>query len=111
MQVSPPFGPPNRCRNGGRGELGEIVCRFQHYCCGCAASNVGLRDGEPALRITVALRLRQRLVGRLLHQHLANLPPCVTKHILDFIMNDLGELSVSTRWACLLLRSGVQLEC
>ena len=70
-----------------------------------------MRAGEPALRITKALRLRQRFVGRLLHQHLANLPPCVAKHILDFIMNDLGELSVSMRWAFLLLRSGVQLEC
>ena len=67
-----PFGPPNRCRNGGCGELVEMFCRFQHYCCGCAASNLGLRDGERALRITMALRLRRRLVGRLLHQHLAN---------------------------------------
>ena len=110
MQVSQPFGPPNRCRNGGCGELVEMVCRFQHYCRGCAASNLGLRDGEPALRITMALRRRRRLVGRLLHHHLANPPPCVAKHILDFIMNDLGKLSVSMRWACILLRSGVQWE-
>ena len=111
MQVSQPFGPPNRCRNGGCGELVEVFFWFQHYCCSCAGSNLGLRAGEPALRITKALRFRRRFVGRLLHEHQANLPPCVTKHILDFIMNDLGELSVSTRWACLLLRSGVQLEC
>ena len=110
MQGIQPFGPPNRCRNGGCGELVAMFCRFQHYCCGCAASNLGLRDGEPALRITMALRLRRRLVGRLLHQHLANPPPCVAKHILDFIMNDLGNLSVSMRWACILLRSGVQWE-
>jgi len=71
---------------------------------------LGLRVGEPALRITMALRLRRRLVGRLLHQHLANPPPCVAKHILDFVMNDLGKLSVSMRWACILLRSGVQWE-
>ena len=69
-----------------------------------------MRAGEPTLRITKALRLRQRFVGRLLHEHLANLPPGVAKHILDFIMNDLGKLSVSMRWACILLRSGVQLE-
>ena len=110
MQVSQPFGPPNRCRNGGCGELVEMFCRFQHYCCGCAASNLGLRDGEPVLRITRALRLRRRMLGRLLHQHLANPPPCVAQHILDFIMNDLGKLSASMRWACILLRSGVQLE-
>ena len=70
-----------------------------------------MRAGEPALRITKALRLRQRFVGRLLHEHLANLPPAVAKHILDFIVNDLGKLAVSMRWACILLRSGVQLEC
>ena len=110
MQVSQPFGPPNRCRNGECGELVEMFCRFQHYCCGCVASNLGLSDGEPALRITMALRLRRRLVSRLLHQHLAQLPHSVAKHILDFLMNDLGKLPVSMRWACILLRSGVQLE-
>ena len=110
MEISLPFGPLNRCRNGGCGDLVEMFCRFQHYSCGCAASNLSLRDGEPVLRITMALRLRRRLVGRLLHQHLANPPPCVAKHILDFIMNDLGKLSVPMRWACILLRSGVQWE-
>ena len=105
-----PFGPLNRCRNGECGELVEMFCRFQHYCCTCAGSNLGLRNGEPALRITMALRLRRRLVSRLLHQHLAQLPPCVAKHILDFLMNDLGKLPVSMRWACILLRSGVQLD-
>ena len=110
MQGRQPFGPPNLCRNGSCGDLVEICCRFQHYCGGCASSNLGLRAGEPALRITMALRLRRRLVGRLLHQHLANPPPCVGKHILDFIMNDLGKLSVSMRWACILLCSGVQCE-
>ena len=110
MQVSPPFGPPNRCRNGGCGELVSRYCWFQHYCCNCAGSNLGLRAGEPALRITKALRLRQRFVGRLLHEHLANLPPGVAKHILDFIMNDLGKLSASMRWACILIRSGVLQE-
>ena len=111
MQVSQPFGPPNRCRNGGCGELVSVFCWFQHYCCNCAGSNLRMRAGEPALRITKALRLRQRFVGRLLHEHLANLPPAVAKHILDFIVNDLGKLAVSMRWACILLRSGVQLEC
>ena len=110
MEGSLPFGILIGCRNGDFSELVRTFCRYQHYCCGCAASNLGLRDGEPILRITMALRLRRRLVGRLLHQHLANPPPCVAKHILDFIMNDLGKLSVSMRWACILLRSGVQWE-
>ena len=79
MEVSLPFGPPNRCRNGECGELVGMFCRYQHYCCGCAASNLGLRDGVPVLRITMALRRRRRLVGRLLHHHLANPPPCVAK--------------------------------
>ena len=110
MEVSLPLGPLNRCRNGECSQFAGMFCRYQHYCCGCAASNLGLRDGVPVLRITMALRRRRRLVGRLLHHHLANPPPCVAKLILDFIMNDLGELSVSMRWACILLRSGVQLE-
>ena len=111
MQVSPPFGPPNRCRNGGCGELVSRYSWFQHYCANCADSNLGLRAGEPALRITKALQLRQRFVGRLLLEHQAKFPPAVVKHILDFILNDLGKLAVSKRWACILLRSGVQLEC
>ena len=86
-------------------------CGFQHYCANCADSNLGLRAGEPALRITKALQLRQRFVGRLLHEHQAKFPPAVVKHILDFILNDLGKLALSKRWACILLRSGVQLEC
>ena len=111
MQVSQPFGPPNRCRNGGCGELVSRYSWFQHYCANCADSNLGLRAGQPALRITKALQLRQRFVGRLLHEHQAKFPPAVVKHILDFILNDLGKLAVSKRWACILLRSGVQLEC
>ena len=111
MQVSPPFGPLNRCRNGGCGELVSRYSWFQHYCANCADSNLGLRAGQPALRITKALQLRQRFVGRLLHEHQAKFPPAVVKHILDFILNDLGKLAVSKRWACILLRSGVQLEC
>ena len=87
-----------------------VFCRFQDYCWCCAASNLGLSDGEPVRRITRALRLRRRLLGQLLHRHLAQLPPCVAQHILDFIVNDLGKLSVSKRWACILLRSGVQWE-
>ena len=110
MQGIQPFGPPNRCRNGGCGELVAVFCRFQHYCWSCAASNLGLSDGEPVRRITRALRLRRRLLRRLLHRHLAHLSPCVAQHILDFIVNDLGKLSVSMRWACILLRSGVQWE-
>ena len=110
MEVSLPFGPLNRRRNGECGELVGMFCRYQHYCCGCAAGNLGLRDGEPVLRITMALRRRRRLIARLLHHHLANPPPCVAKHILDFVMNDLGKLSVSMRRACILLRSGVQWE-
>ena len=108
MQGRQPFGPPNLCRNGSCGDLVEICCRFQHYCGGCASSNLGLRAGEPALRITKALRRRRRAVGRVL-EGLHALPPCVLTHILDHLMNDLGKVSPSTRWACILIRSGVQL--
>ena len=72
--------------------------------------NLCFRDGVPVIRIAMALRKRRRLLGRLPYHHLANPPPCVAKHILDFIMNALGKLSVSMRWACILLRSGVQWE-
>ena len=61
-------------------------------------------------RITMALRRRRLLVDRLLHEHLPNTPSCVAELILDFLMNDLGKVSVSMRWACILLRSGVQWE-
>ena len=107
MQYS--LGPPNLCRNGDCGELVEMCCRFQHYCCGCASSNLGLRAGKPALRITLALRRRRRVVGRVLLCHKARPPPCVVTYILDHLMNDLGKVSPSTRWACILIRSGVQL--
>ena len=91
-------------------QVSPTLTAAQLFAPSCASGNLGLRAGEPALRITKALRLRQRFVDRLLHEHLANLPRGVAKHILDFIMNDLGKLSVSMRWACILLRSGVQLE-
>ena len=110
MQVTQPLGPPNLCRNGACGELVEICCRFQHYCCGCASGNLGLRAGEPALRITLALRRRRRVVGRVLLCHKARPPTCVVTYIIDHLMNDLGKVSPSTRWACILIRSGVQLE-
>ena len=61
-------------------------------------------------RIVMALRRRRRFADRLLQEHLANTPFCVAELILDFLMNDFGKLSVSTRWACILLRSGVQWE-
>ena len=107
MQVTQPLGPPNLCRNGACGELVEICCRFQHYCCGCASGNLGLRAGEPALRITLALRRRRRVVGRVLLCHKARPPTCVVTYIIDHLMNDLGKVSLSTRWACILIRSGV----
>ena len=110
MQVRQPFGPRNICRNESCAELVELCSRFQHYCCGCASSNLGLRAGQPALRITLALRRRRRVVGRVLQGHKARPPPCVVTHILDHLMNDLGKVSPSTRWACILIRSGVQLE-
>ena len=110
MQGRLPFGPRNLCRNGACGELVEICCRFQHYCCGCASSNLGMRAGEPALRITMALRRRRRVVGKVLQGHNARPPPCVVIYILDFIMNDLGRVSASMRWACILIRSGVLLD-
>ena len=109
-QVRQPFGPHNRCRNGECGELVEMCCRFQHYCCGCASGNLGMRAGEPAVRITMAHRRRRRIVGRVLLCHKARPPPCVVTYILDHLMNDLGKLSPSMRWACILIRSGVQLE-
>ena len=110
MQVIQPLGPPNICRSGACGELVEMCSRFQHYCCGCASSNLGLRAGEAALRITMALRRRRRVVGRVMEGHNARPPPCVVTHILNHLMNDLGKVSPSTRWACILIRSGVQLE-
>ena len=103
LEASLPFRPLNRCRNGDFSELVRMYCRYQHYYCGCAVSNLGLRDGVPVLRITMALRRRRRLVGRRLHHHLANPPPCVAKL-------NLGKLSVWMRWACILLRSGVPWE-
>ena len=110
MQGLQPLGPHNLCRNGDCGELVEMCCRFQHYCCGCASGNLGLRAGEPALRITLALRRRRRIVGRVLLCHRARPPPCVVTYIIDHLMNDLGKVSPSRRWACILIRSGVQLE-
>ena len=71
---------------------------------------MSLLRGNLTSRITAALRRRRVFADQLLHQHLANPPPSVAKLILDFIMNDLGKLSVSLRWACILLRSGVKWE-
>jgi len=37
--------------------------------------------------------------------HSPSLPPCLVRHILDHVMNDVGYVSPSRRWACILMRS------
>ena len=99
------LGPHNLCRNGECGQLVELCTRFQHFCSVCASSNLGLP--QPCFVITLALQRRRRLLHRLLCGHRVRLPPCVVGHILDHLMNDVGYVTPSRRWACILMRSRV----
>ena len=99
------FGPNNRCRNGDCDQLVELCSRFQHYCSVCSYSSLGL--DQTSFVITLALQRRRKLLTRLLRGHRARLPPCVVGHILDHVMNDVGYVSPSRRWACVMMRSRV----
>ena len=100
-------GPPNICRNGECGRLVLVRSTFQHYCGECAwMSDLGV--SQPRIHIIRALQRRRRTLTRvLLSRDNARLPFSVVTCILDHLMNDLGNLSPSPRWECILMRDGL----
>ena len=62
---------------------------------------------QPHFVITAALQRGRILVRRLLRGHRCRPPPCVIELILDHLVNDVGDVAASRRWACVLMRSRV----
>ena len=98
------IGPLNKCSNGDCHDLVEILAPFQ-YCEVCRRGSLGIVSAPRT--ITRALQRRRRLLLRVLWNHKRKPPPWIVKHVLDHLINDLGAIKPSMRWACLLSRYGL----
>ena len=96
------LGPHNLCSTDHCGQLVELRSRSQHYCAACSSTDLGL--SQPVFAIQLALQRRRRLLRRILQSHRSYPPSSVIVHILYYLLNDIGCLIPSARWACILMR-------